>query len=92
VTRPYHGLQGLLDWLTEVSDPFDDFRFELVEVLAHDEEHVVYTTRMSGKSKTGGPPFELVWGVVNTFRDGKAIRIEGFRTAEEALESVGLAE
>jgi ketosteroid isomerase-like protein len=92
VTRPYHGWDGVLEWLSDVSEPFEDFRFEVVDLLAHDDERVVTTYRMSGKSRTGGPPFELVWGGVATFRNGKVLRIQGFRTTEEALEAAALSE
>jgi ketosteroid isomerase-like protein len=92
VTRPYHGWGGMVDWLVDVSEPFEGFRFELVDVLAHDDERVVTTCRASGKSTAGGPPFELVWGVVWTFRDGKTVRVEGLRTGAEALEAAGLSE
>ena len=32
LTRPYHGVEGVIAWLTDMSEPFDDFRFELVDV------------------------------------------------------------
>jgi ketosteroid isomerase-like protein len=92
VTRPYHGWDGIVDWLVDMSEPFEEFRFELVDVLAHDDERVVTTCRASGESTAGGPPFELVWGIVWAFRDGKAVRVEGLRTAAEALEAAGLSE
>jgi ketosteroid isomerase-like protein len=91
LTRPYRGHDGVLQWLAEMSEPFEEFRFEPLEVLAHDDEHVVYTCRATGKSKSGGPPFALVWAAVWTFRDGKVVKTEGFRTAEEALRAVGLS-
>jgi ketosteroid isomerase-like protein len=90
VTRPYHGLEGLMQWLADISEPFDAFKFELVEVLAHDDEHVVTAVRASGTSRTGGPPFELEWGAIYSFRRGRLVRAEGFRTPEEALLSAGL--
>jgi ketosteroid isomerase-like protein len=92
VTRPYRGWDGLGEWLVDLSEPFDNFKFELADVLADDDRQVVTTCRVTGESRTGGPPFELVFGVVWTFRDGKAIRIEGLRTGEEALEAAGLSE
>jgi ketosteroid isomerase-like protein len=90
VTRPYHGLEGVTQWLTDLSEPFDEFSFELVEVLGHDDDRVVTTVRATGKSRTGGPPFELEWGATYTFKDGKTIRAEGFRTGEEALAAASL--
>jgi hypothetical protein len=50
---------------------------------------VVTTLRVTGESRTGGPPFELVWGVIWTLQDGKIARVEGLRTSEEALEAAG---
>ena len=92
VTRPYHGWDGMVAWLRDVSEPFDEVRFELVEVLAHDDERIVTTCRVTADSRTGGPPLELDWGVVWTFRDGKVVRAQGLRTPDEALEAAGLSE
>ncbi len=92
VTRPYHGHEGMVQWLVDMSEPFEGFRFELVDVLAHDDERVVTTCRATAESKKGGPPFELVWGTVWTFRQGKIAKAESSRTAEEALDAAGLSE
>jgi ketosteroid isomerase-like protein len=92
VTRPYHGRDGIVAWLVDVSEPLDELRLELLDVLPHDHEHVVTTCRAKGESRTGAPPFELVWGVVWTFRNGKIVRAQGLRTADEALEAAGLSE
>jgi ketosteroid isomerase-like protein len=89
VTEPYDGWEGALQWLVDLSAPFDGFRFELIDVLGHDDERVVTTLRARGDSRIEGPAFELVWGAVWTFRDGKIVRTEGFRTAEEALKAAG---
>jgi hypothetical protein len=61
-------------------------------VLADDDERVVTTLRATGDSRVGGPPFELVWGAVWTFRSDKVVRVQGLRTVEEALEAAGLSE
>jgi ketosteroid isomerase-like protein len=90
VTRRYRGHEGVIEWLTDMSEPFDEFRFELVDVLGEQGDNVVGSLRASGKSRTGGPPFNLEWACVYTFRNGKAIRIEGFRTSEEALAAAGV--
>jgi hypothetical protein len=50
VTRPYHGHDGMVQWLIDMSEPFEAFRFELVEVLAHDDDRVVTTCRATGCS------------------------------------------
>lgn len=91
VSEPYYGWDGVLAWLVDMSEPFDDFRFELGEVLAHNDEQVVVTFRVRGKSQTGGPDFELVWGGIVSFRDRKIVRVESFRTSEEALAAAELS-
>jgi len=90
VTQPYYGWDGVGAWLVDMSEPFDDFRFELGKVLAHDDKRVVVTFRVRGKSRMGGPDFELVWGGIVSFHDRKIVRVQGFRTAEEALATAGL--
>jgi ketosteroid isomerase-like protein len=92
VTRPYLGWDGIAAWLGDVSEPFDNFRFQLIDVLAHDDEHVVTTCRVTGDSRSGAPPFDLVWGVVWTFRNSKVVTVRGLRTADEALEAAGLSD
>lgn len=89
VTRPYRGLEGVAQWLADISEPFEGFRFELVDVLAHEDDWVAARVRATGTSRTGGPPFELEWGAIYTFRDDRLIRAEGFRTTEEALAAAG---
>jgi ketosteroid isomerase-like protein len=88
LTRPYRGHEGVVGWLADMSEPFEEFRFEPVDVLAHDDEHVAFTCRVSGRSKTGGPPFALVFATVWTYHQGKVVKTEGFRTAKEALQAV----
>lgn len=85
VTRPYRGHEGLMQWLADISEPFDDFEFGLVEVLAHEDDWVTVAVRAAGTSRVGGPPFRLEWGAIYTFRDGRLVRAEGFRTPTEAL-------
>jgi ketosteroid isomerase-like protein len=92
VTRPYRGFEGVMRWLADISEPFDEFKFELVDVLADDDDRVVTRVRATGASRTGGPPFELEWGAIYTFRNEKMIRAEGFRTPAEALAAAGLSE
>jgi ketosteroid isomerase-like protein len=90
VTGPYRGWDGVVQWLVDMSEPFDDFRFELAEVLGSRGDDVVTKLRFSGDSRVHGPKFELVWGAVWSFRNGKVTRTEGFRTPEEAVEAAGL--
>src|SRR5215218_9534688 len=59
ISRTYHGWDGVVAWLVDISEPFDEFKFDLGEILADDDRHVVTRSRVSGSSRTGGPSFEL---------------------------------
>jgi ketosteroid isomerase-like protein len=77
----------------DMSEPFEEFRFQLGDLLAHNDDCVVTTCRASGESRTGGPPFELVWGIVWTFREGKTVRVEGLpyrRRSPRSRRAVGV--
>ena len=50
--------------MADISEPFDEFRLELVDVLADDDDRVVTRVRATGAS----PTFELEWGAIYTFR------------------------
>jgi ketosteroid isomerase-like protein len=89
ITKPYFGREGFVQWFLDMSEPFEDFRFELVRIVGSTDESVAFECRAAGKSHTGGPDFDLVWGGVVWVRDGQAFRIEGFRTADEALAATG---
>lgn len=90
ISRHLHGWEGVAEWFAEMSEPFDDFRFELLDIVGADGDQVVATHRASGTSLTGGPPWALVWAALWTIRGGKVIRIQGFRDADEALAAAGL--
>jgi hypothetical protein len=44
----------------------------------------VTAVRAAGTSRVGGPPFELEWGAIYSFRDGMLVLARGFRTPAEA--------
>ena len=89
ITEPYRGHEGVQRWIDDIADPFDEFRYELVDVLAQDDEHVVATQRVTGRARTGGADLELEWPAVYWFRDGKVVRAQGFRDSDEALAAAG---
>jgi ketosteroid isomerase-like protein len=77
VTKPYHGWDGVVEWLVDMSEPFDDFHFELLEVLGSDSDGSSPPIASEASRGKVGPEFALVWGAVTTFRDGKIVRVEG---------------
>jgi ketosteroid isomerase-like protein len=80
----YRGPEGLLEWLDEGDDVFDDFTVELLEV----EElagRVVVTMRQRGRGKASGAEVDDRITHVWTIRDGRAIRLQSFADRDDAV-------
>jgi len=75
----------MAEWL----DTWDDWEFE-VEELLDAGERVVAIVRQRGRSKATGVSVEMHFAQVWTLRDGKQIRMEMYSNPEEALEAAGL--
>jgi len=82
------GFKRFTEWLL---DEFNDARVEINETIdAGDQVVVSVTSRGSGKH-SGVETSWVTWQVW-TFRAGKAVRGEGFRSRGAALEAAGLSE
>jgi ketosteroid isomerase-like protein len=85
--RGYEGIERLVGM---VNDVWDDFRFE-VEELIDAGDHVVAQVKLSGKGKGGGVPVEQHDMHVLTMRNGRCTRLEVHRDRAEALRAAGLS-
>jgi ketosteroid isomerase-like protein len=87
----YRGHQGVVRSFVELSEGFEDFGFE-VDQLIDAGDRVVALGRMYGLGRQTGIRAEIPLGVICTYgSDGKLIRYESFRNLAEALEAVGLS-
>ena len=86
--RGYEGAERLVGM---VNDVWDDFRFE-VEELIDAGDRVFAAVRLSGKGKGSGVSDDQQDFHVITIRDGRCTRLEVHRDRAEALEAVGLSE
>jgi uncharacterized protein len=86
VVRGPEGYKQNVAWLR---DEFDD-AYLAVHELTDAGDRVLASVTLGGRGKRSG--VEASWDLwqVWTFRDGKAIRGEGFTTRDEALEAAGL--
>ncbi|HEX6116950.1 MAG TPA: nuclear transport factor 2 family protein [Solirubrobacterales bacterium] len=92
VTETHRGPEGFKLFVGWLLDQFDDVRFEINEVIGHDDDQVVFRHTNRGRGKLSGAETSWdVWQVVR-FRDGKAVHAHAFTTKEEALEAAGLRE
>jgi ketosteroid isomerase-like protein len=91
-TKTYHGHEGLTAAVKWWSSQWDDFHTELTQLIDANDDQVVHVVRNHGRGKTSGVDVQEEVAFLTTFRDGRATRIEMFRSASEALQNVGLRE
>ncbi len=85
----YRGHEGLRSWYREWFDAWDDFETVTEEVIDAGE-YVVSVWSQRGRGRASGAEVALRHGAaVWTIRNGKVVRLVGFRSREEALEAVG---
>jgi ketosteroid isomerase-like protein len=87
----YRGRDVIERMWREVLRDLPDFRIEVVEVVADSPDSIVLEVAFQGMGKASGAEVETTVYQAASFRAGKVTRVEGFRTAPEALEAVGLA-
>jgi ketosteroid isomerase-like protein len=85
------GVEEINEWLAEWIEGFEDWSIDIEE--AFDAGDLVVTiVRQHGVAKHGGPPVEMRFGQVWTFRDGLVARMNMYADRDEALEAAGLSE
>jgi ketosteroid isomerase-like protein len=79
----YHGHEGFFENLGEMTDVFDDFRFEPLEI---DEsgERLLVTVRVTGRGKASGVEIDSRLFHLWTLRGSKAVRFEIYNERDEA--------
>jgi ketosteroid isomerase-like protein len=89
-TEPYLGIEGLRRLVVEVAEPWSD-RFERAiepqDYLDHGDWVVVPVTgRLHGRGS--GVAVDVIETYAVQLRDGKIVRVDEYRTTEEALKAV----
>jgi ketosteroid isomerase-like protein len=90
--RVYHGLDGVLELMSEWTSAYDDYEFEVANLVEAADDRVVGILRERGKMKGSGAWVEHVRGVVWTIRAGKVLRYDEYPTERDALEAAGVSE
>jgi ketosteroid isomerase-like protein len=86
----YHGHPGIERWASAVEDMWDDFQWEVTEVIEAGD-NVVSANTIRGQGKESGVRAEMRVFSVWTFRDSKVVRVVGgYRDRVEALAAAGL--
>jgi ketosteroid isomerase-like protein len=86
----YRGRDEIERMWREVLRDLPDFHIEFVQVVADSPDTVVVEVEFRGMGKVSGADIRTTVYQAASFRERKVTRVQGFRTAAEALEAVGL--
>ena len=86
----YHGHEGFRRWWENVLNAFPDYTIEVQEVRDL-RNATLAAIRLHGHGSGSGAPIDQSLSQVIEWRDGKAVRVESFRSEREALEAVGVS-
>ena len=86
------GHQGLLDAFALWPEQWDDYRTEVLRIVAAPGGKVFAIQRTRGRGKQSGIEVEMDFSFVFTIRDGKICEWQLFVQEDEALEAAGLSE
>jgi ketosteroid isomerase-like protein len=90
--RVYHGIEGLLELMGEWTSTWDDYEFEVAELVEAGNDRVVGLLRERGRMKGSDSWVEHVRGVIWTIRAGRVLRYEEHPTKHHALAAAGISE
>ena len=88
----YRGYDGAERLVGAIEDVWDDFRFEIQELIDVGD-HVVAEVTMAGRGRGSGVEAEMQVFNVVTLSQGKVVRVAGgYRDRADAFEAAGLQE
>ena len=90
VTGPYRGHEGVARWWEDVTDAFQEFRWELTSIEAVDDRRCVTVQRIAGRFRHTGIDLDFTWGAIITVRDGKILSAVGYASPRRARRAAGL--
>jgi ketosteroid isomerase-like protein len=79
---------ALLSFMTE----WDDFGFEIEDLIAADDEQVLLCVRLTGRGRRSGVPLDFLETTIWTVHGGRAVHIKEYFDRDQALAAVGLRE
>ncbi len=85
----YHGHQGYLKQRENFDQAFSELSYEPLEFIDAGDR-VVDVIKARGVAKIGGLEGEFTYAQIDTWRDGKAVKIQYFNGREAALRAAGL--
>ncbi len=89
--RVYRGVEGLVEAIRSWTGTWEDYRFEVEEIIDAGDKVLVVDHQM-GRGKGSGAPLDQQTFWVYTLREGKITHLVWLPTREQALEAAGLSE
>jgi ketosteroid isomerase-like protein len=90
--RTWHGHEGVQGAAASWMGAWENYRFELRELIDCGDDRVLLAAWQTGRGKGSGIEISEENFGVYTVRHGKIIKLRMFRHREEALEAAGLSE
>jgi ketosteroid isomerase-like protein len=90
IPGPYLGHEGVRRWWDDVSDAFDEVRFELLDVQPIDDTRCLTVQRLVGQFRLTGIEVNGAWGAIVSVRQGKILSAIGYATPRRARRAAGL--
>ena len=88
----YRGSDAWREYSERMSETWDDWRVEDVQVFDGGDDRIAVIFRLLGSGKSSGVPVDREVGADYRIRDEKLWRMRSYSTAREALEAAGLSE
>ena len=88
----YSGHDGLRRFLAEMTQDFEEVRFEVGETRDAGEQMVVGSGRFLARGRASGVDLNVPLGVLMRLRRGKIVYLRFFSEPADALEAAGLSE
>ena len=85
----YHGHEGMREFLTAFDAIWTDLQVK-IERIEDAGDRVVACVLLCGKTTGSGVPVSIEYAHVFHLRDDLAVRTEGYRTWQEALDAAGV--
>ena len=85
----FRGHEGARRWFAKIADVWGELSFEPEELVEVDDR-VAVAYRIVAVGRGSGLELEDHWAHVWTMRDGKAVRVEGFASRDDAWRALGL--
>jgi ketosteroid isomerase-like protein len=88
----HRGIDAALEQMRPYWETFEDFHYEIEEVIHADEQRVIVAVRDGGRTRGSDAEVWTRFFDVFTFRNGKVLRTSAHLDRSRALEAAGLRE